>query len=51
MVTVPDYKIRYVNQVLKSSFGEGVGSTCYSYLGGANEPCRDCRLGAVIERG
>ena len=43
----PDYKIRYINPVLKKDFGPVEGRTCYDYFNRKNIPCSHCRLKAV----
>jgi nitrogen-specific signal transduction histidine kinase len=49
IIVGPDYRIRYTNQSMRKSFGEGVGSTCYQYLNGLDDQCGDiCRLPKVI---
>lgn len=45
----PDYRIRFMNQSVIEDFGEGLGTCCYQYLYGYNEPCREnCGLEQVI---
>ena len=49
IIVGPDYRIRYANQSIRKSFGEGVGTTCHQYLNGIDCPCYDiCKLPMVI---
>jgi hypothetical protein len=48
MVTGPDHRIRFVNAAMQKDFGDGIGTACYNYLGGAAAPCPGCRLADVI---
>jgi signal transduction histidine kinase len=46
----PDYRVRFQNPSMTREFGEGIGSYCYAYLHGLDEPCSDiCQLKAVIQ--
>jgi signal transduction histidine kinase len=45
----PDYRLRFVNPAMIREFGEGIGSYCYKYLYGFDEPCKQyCRLPSVL---
>lgn len=45
----PGYRIRFLNRSLAEQFGNGMGSLCYKYLHGFDEPCGEiCRLQKVI---
>lgn len=45
----PRCRIRFVNRSMAREFGEGVGSLCYDYLHGFDEPCGEiCRLSKVV---
>jgi len=45
----PDYRIRFLNDMMKQKFGDGMGLYCYNYLHKENNPCRQqiCKLGEV----
>jgi hypothetical protein len=43
-----DHVVRFTNPAMQNDFGDGIGSTCYKYLGGAAAPCPGCRLTDVI---
>ena len=46
----PDYRIRFINDMARQGFGEGVGSYCYNYLHKIDTPCQQvCSLGSVQE--
>jgi len=45
----PGYRIRFLNKSMTDQFGHGVGSFCYQYLRGLDEPCGEvCKLEEVI---
>jgi len=43
-----DYRVRYMNAVMKEWFGDQTGKTCYSSLAGMSEQCTYCRIDEVI---
>ncbi len=48
----PDYRLRFLNPVLRNEFGDGVGSYCHEYFFHSPSPCQqDCSLGVVLGGG
>ncbi|OGS99784.1 MAG: hypothetical protein A3F73_13555 [Gallionellales bacterium RIFCSPLOWO2_12_FULL_59_22] len=43
-----DYRVRFMNAVMKKWFGDQTGKICYSSVGGASERCAYCRLDDVL---
>jgi PAS domain S-box-containing protein len=43
-----DYRVRYMNAVMKEWFGDQTGRTCYSSIGGATEQCAHCQIEQVL---
>ncbi len=37
-----DYKVQYMNDLMKERFGDFIGKLCYENYIGATEPCEDC---------
>lgn len=49
LITGPDYKIRFMNSHMTSSFGDGIGLPCYQHLYHLNAPCgTKCKIAEVI---
>ncbi len=47
----PDFTIEYQNDVLRESFGDQIGHTCYQVYKGRDTPCEVCRMHVAIETG
>ncbi len=43
-----DYRVRYMNAVMKEWFGDQTGRTCYSSIGGATGQCAHCQIEQVL---
>ncbi len=51
IITGPDYKIRFMNSYMTSSFGDGIGLPCYQHLHHLNAPCgTNCKIAEVIAK-
>ena len=49
IITGPDYRIRFMNANMVSTFGDGTGLTCYQHLQKVDAPCsQDCKIMDVI---
>jgi PAS domain S-box-containing protein len=46
-----DYAIEYQNAVLKASFGDCKGKTCYAVFRGKSSPCNPCLMQEAIQSG
>ncbi len=46
-----DYRIRYMNDSMKSWFGDQTNKICYSSIANIDEPCSYCKLSDVIQDG
>jgi nitrogen-specific signal transduction histidine kinase len=45
----PDHRLRFINPVLRTQFGEGAGSYCHEYFFRSAAPCQqDCSLEVVL---
>ncbi|MCK5680303.1 response regulator, partial [bacterium] len=51
VIVDPDYRIRNLNSVMIDWFGDQVGNLCYNAFKGRKEPCQNCQMEAVINRG
>ena len=52
LIIGPEYRIRFINQSMIKSFGDGIGCLCYEYLHGFDSPNEGvCRLPKVMDGG
>ncbi len=43
-----DYRVEFMNKVLRDEFGDHVGDICYEVFHGRTEPCPMCKLSEVL---
>ncbi|MCK4734929.1 MAG: PAS domain-containing sensor histidine kinase [Methanophagales archaeon] len=43
-----DYRVEFMNKVLRDEFGDYVGDICYEVFHGRTEPCPMCKLSEVL---
>jgi len=46
-----DYRVRYLNPMLRRNFGNVVGRKCYEAFKGRNSPCEPCPIDLIWEQG
>lgn len=44
-----EYRVRYMNESMKKTFGHASGKLCFNDVAGYSDPCPHCRLQEVIE--
>jgi len=44
-----DYRVRFMNSVMKKWFGDQTGNVCFSSIAGLSEQCSYCKLRQVVE--
>ena len=47
----PDFKVQYMNRVLRERFGDRTGELCYAAISGLDSTCSYCKLREVVEQG